>query len=54
MPISIKRRGTSAEEGISVIEKKAEGKSSREIVEITGLSKPQATEIVKECKKNSI
>jgi hypothetical protein len=48
-----KRRETTAEERISVIVKKAEGKSSREIVEITGISKSQATKIVEECNENS-
>jgi transposase len=40
---------TTTEEHISIIEKKnAEGKSYREIAEITGISKLQAAEIVKE------
>jgi hypothetical protein len=49
-----KRREATAKKRISVIEKKVEGKSSREIVEITGIPKSQVTEIVKECNKNSI
>jgi transposase len=43
-----KRRETIAEERVSVIEKKAEGKSYREIAEISGISKSSITEIVRE------
>jgi hypothetical protein len=38
---------TTTEERMSAIEKSAEGKSYREIAEITGISKSQAAEIVK-------
>jgi hypothetical protein len=43
-----KSRETTAEERISVIEKKVEDRSCREIAEITGILKSQAAEIVKE------
>jgi hypothetical protein len=33
--------------------RKAKKKEDREIVEISGISKPQATETVEECSKNS-
>jgi alkylated DNA nucleotide flippase Atl1 len=42
-----KRRETTSEECISVIEKNAEGKSYREIAELTGISRSQTAEIVK-------
>jgi transposase len=51
MPIDIitgKRRETTTEERISVIEKNAEGKSCREIAEITCVLGSQAAGIVKE------
>jgi DNA-binding NarL/FixJ family response regulator len=43
-----KRYETITEERISVIEKNAEGKSHREIAEISGISKLQAADIMKE------
>jgi hypothetical protein len=47
--VTRKKCETTTEEFISVIEKKnAEGKTYGEIAEITGISKLQAAEIVKE------
>jgi DNA invertase Pin-like site-specific DNA recombinase len=46
--VTRKGRETTTEERISIIEKNAEGKSYREIAEITGISKLQAAEIMKE------
>jgi DNA-binding NarL/FixJ family response regulator len=46
--VAKKRRETTTEERISVIEKHAEGKTYREIAETAGISKLQAADIMKE------
>jgi transposase len=52
--VTRKRRETTTEERISVIEKNAEGKSYREIAEIAGISKLQAADVMKEWQQRNI
>jgi hypothetical protein len=49
-----KRRETTTEECISVIEKNAEGKSYRDIAKITGIPMSRAARIVKEWQQHNI
>jgi transposase len=50
--VTRKKRETTTEERVSVIEKNAEGKSYLEIAEIAGISKPHVSDIVKEWQHN--